>query len=101
MIAMKFTIELDIGLSFLQQAALPQLLTDRDTKTHRRGRSKRSYGREGRGRRAPRPGRAARRDPRKGKPGKARQAEEHRPAFRKTVKWRTGSEGRISCLKRR
>jgi len=38
--------------------------------------------------------------PRKGKPGKARQAEEHRPAFRKTVKWRTGSEGRISSLKR-
>jgi len=37
--------------------------------------------------------------PRKGKPGKARQAEEHRPAFRKTVKWRTGSEGRISSLK--
>jgi len=44
MIAMKFTIELDIGLSFLPQAALPQLVTDRETKTHRRGRSKRSYG---------------------------------------------------------
>jgi IS5 family transposase len=38
--------------------------------------------------------------PRKGKPGKARQAAEHRPAFRKHVKWRTGSEGRISSLKR-
>jgi len=38
--------------------------------------------------------------PRKGKPGKARQAVEHRPAFRRTVKWRTGSEGRISNLKR-
>lgn len=38
--------------------------------------------------------------PRKGKPGKARQAEEHRRAFRRTVKWRTGSEGRISTLKR-
>ena len=38
--------------------------------------------------------------PRKGRPGKARQAEEHRPAFRRTVKWRTGSEGRISSLKR-
>jgi IS5 family transposase len=38
--------------------------------------------------------------PRKGRPGKARQATEHRPAFRKTVKWRTGSEGRISSLKR-
>jgi transposase, IS5 family len=38
--------------------------------------------------------------PRKGRPGKARQAAEHRPAFRKTVKWRTGSEGRISSLKR-
>ena len=41
---MKFTIEPDIGLSFLLQAALPQLVTDRETKTHRRGQSKRSYG---------------------------------------------------------
>jgi IS5 family transposase len=39
--------------------------------------------------------------PRKGKPGKARQAAERRRAFRRTVKWRTGSEGRISTLKRR
>jgi transposase, IS5 family len=38
--------------------------------------------------------------PRKGKPGKARQAEQHRRAFRRTIKWRTGSEGRISTLKR-
>jgi IS5 family transposase len=38
--------------------------------------------------------------PRKGRPGKTRQAEEHRPAFRRTVKWRTGSEARISTLKR-
>ncbi len=38
--------------------------------------------------------------PRKGRPGQARQAAEHRPAFRRTVKWRTGSEGRISSLKR-
>ena len=38
--------------------------------------------------------------PREGRPGKARQAEEHRPAFRRTVGWRTGSEGRISSLKR-
>lgn len=38
--------------------------------------------------------------PRKGKPGKARQAAERRKAFRRTVKWRTGSEGRISALKR-
>jgi hypothetical protein len=44
MIAMKSTIELDIGLSFLLQVALPQLATERQTKTHRRGRSKRSYG---------------------------------------------------------
>ena len=29
--------------------------------------------------------------PRKGRPGKARQAEEHRPAFRRTIKWRTAS----------
>lgn len=38
--------------------------------------------------------------PRKGRPGKARQATERRPAFRRAVKWRTGSEGRISTLKR-
>jgi len=38
--------------------------------------------------------------PRKGKPDKARQAVERRRAFRRTVKWRTGSEGRISTLKR-
>ena len=38
--------------------------------------------------------------PRKGKPSQARRAEEHRPAFRRTIKWRTGSEGRISNLKR-
>ena len=38
--------------------------------------------------------------PRKGKPGKARQAAEREPAFRRTVKWRTGSEGRVSALKR-
>jgi IS5 family transposase len=39
--------------------------------------------------------------PRKGQPGKARQAVEHSPGFRELVKWRTGSEGRISYLKRR
>ena len=38
--------------------------------------------------------------PRKGKPGKARQIVERRPAFRRTIKWRTGCEGRISTLKR-
>jgi len=38
--------------------------------------------------------------PRKGRPGKSRQAYEHRRAFRRTLKWRTGSEGRISSLKR-
>jgi len=38
--------------------------------------------------------------PRKGKPGVARQAEEHRRAFRHHIKWRTGIEGRISTLKR-
>jgi transposase, IS5 family len=38
--------------------------------------------------------------PRKGRPGKARQAAERRPAFRRSVKWRTGCEGRISTLKR-
>ena len=38
--------------------------------------------------------------PRKGRPGKARQAHEHCRVFRRTVKWRTGSEARISTLKR-
>jgi transposase, IS5 family len=38
--------------------------------------------------------------PRKGRPSPARRAVEHRKPFRNTVKWRTGSEGRISYLKR-
>jgi transposase, IS5 family len=38
--------------------------------------------------------------PRKGRPGAARQQVEHCRAFRRTVKWRTGCEGRISTLKR-
>ena len=38
--------------------------------------------------------------PRKGKPSQARRAKEHRKAFRRTIKWRTGAEGRISYLKR-
>jgi transposase, IS5 family len=38
--------------------------------------------------------------PRKGRPSKTRQAEEHRPTFRRHLKWRTGCEGRISTLKR-
>ena len=38
--------------------------------------------------------------PRKGKPGKARQTTERRRAFRRALKWRTGSEGRIATLKR-
>jgi IS5 family transposase len=38
--------------------------------------------------------------PRRGKPSPARRADEHRKAFRRIVKWRTGAEGRISCLKR-
>jgi transposase, IS5 family len=38
--------------------------------------------------------------PRKGRPGAARQATQRSRAFRHLVKWRTGSEARISCLKR-
>ena len=38
--------------------------------------------------------------PRRGRPSKARQDAERKPAFRRTVKWRTGCEGRISHLKR-
>jgi IS5 family transposase len=39
--------------------------------------------------------------PRKGKPSAARRDTEHRRGFVRLVKWRTGSEGRISYLKRR
>jgi len=38
--------------------------------------------------------------PRKGKPSAARREVEHGRGFRRLVKWRTGSEGRISYLKR-
>ena len=38
--------------------------------------------------------------PRKARPTQARRADEHRKAFRRTIKWRTGSEGRISYPKR-
>ena len=38
--------------------------------------------------------------PRTGKSSKARAAIEHAPEFVTAVKWRTGCEGRISCLKR-
>jgi transposase, IS5 family len=39
--------------------------------------------------------------PRKGTPGTARRTHEHSRPFRRLVKWRTGSEGRISHLKHR
>ena len=39
--------------------------------------------------------------PRKGKPSAGRRQVEHGRGFRRLVKWRTGSEGRISYLKRR
>jgi IS5 family transposase len=38
--------------------------------------------------------------PRKAKPSAARRTVEHRRTFRTMVKWRTGSEGRISSVKR-
>jgi len=38
--------------------------------------------------------------PRRGRPGAARQHVEKRRALRRTIKWRTGCEGRISTLKR-
>jgi len=38
--------------------------------------------------------------PTKGKPNAARRAVENKEAFQELVRWRTGSEGRISCLKR-
>jgi IS5 family transposase len=39
--------------------------------------------------------------PRRGRAGPARQLIEHQRGFRRLVKWRTGCEGRISCLKHR
>ena len=39
--------------------------------------------------------------PRKGQPGATRRTQEHTRGFRRLVKWRTGSEGRISHLKHR
>jgi IS5 family transposase len=38
--------------------------------------------------------------PRKGRPNAARRDIEQRRAFKKTIRWRTGCEGRISCAKR-
>lgn len=38
--------------------------------------------------------------PRKGRPGAARRAVESSGPFRRMVRWRTGAEGRISCMKR-
>ena len=38
--------------------------------------------------------------PTKGRPSAARRAIENEDAFQELVRWRTGSEGRISCLKR-
>jgi transposase, IS5 family len=38
--------------------------------------------------------------PTRGKPSASRRAVESQPQFQRLVKWRTGSEGRISCLKR-
>lgn len=38
--------------------------------------------------------------PTKGKPSAPQRAVENRAQFQRLVKWRTGSEGRISCLKR-
>ena len=39
--------------------------------------------------------------PRRGRAGPARQVVQHQRGFRRLVKWRTGCEGRISCLKHR
>jgi IS5 family transposase len=38
--------------------------------------------------------------PRKGRPGTARRQLEASRPFQRTIRWRTGAEGRISCLKR-
>jgi len=52
-------------------------------------------------RRCPKPGVKTVVIPRKGKPPAARREIEHSRGFRRLVKWRTGSEGRISYLKHR
>ena len=38
--------------------------------------------------------------PRKGRPGQARRATEHARSFQRLIRWRTGAEGRINCIKR-
>lgn len=38
--------------------------------------------------------------PRKGRPSRARRATEAARPFQRMIRWRTGSEGRISCIKR-
>ena len=38
--------------------------------------------------------------PRKGRPGAARRQIEASRPFQRMVRWRTGAEGRISCIKR-
>jgi IS5 family transposase len=38
--------------------------------------------------------------PRKGRPGAARRATEHSRSFQRMIRWRTGAEGRINCIKR-
>ena len=38
--------------------------------------------------------------PRKGRPGAPRRAVEHSRSFQRMIRWRTGAEGRINCIKR-
>jgi len=38
--------------------------------------------------------------PRKGRPGATRRATEHSRSFQRMIRWRTGAEGRINCIKR-
>lgn len=63
---------------------------------HRRPRLRRGRG----GRRAGGPRLTKVCIPRKGRPGAARRAVESSGPFRRMVRWRTGAEGRISCMKR-
>ena len=51
-------------------------------------------------RRTPRPRSALPSDPHEGQTERARDVVEQRRAFRRLVRWRTGSEGRINCAKR-
>lgn len=76
-------------------------IKQRTGKTPRRATADRGYGEVGVDEQLPALGVKTVAIPRKEKTNLTRRRHEHKPAFRKLVKWRTGCEGRISHLKHR